>query len=568
MILYHFPLMKRIYLLFFLLGFFSIYASAQFTKYVIRFKDKAGTPFTIDNPSAYLSAKAIARRTKQNITIDETDLPITPRYIDSVRLSGAVTILNKSKWLNQVCIQTTDSLALVKINSLPFVIASQPVMQPVGIQNTRNDKFNEETNSITSSQGTSNVQDFYNYGNSYPQIHIHEGEYLHDKGFHGEGMSVAILDAGFYHYLSLPAFDNVRNNNQVKETYDYVANEVSVDEDHFHGMMCFSIMAGNIPGQLVGSSPKANYYLYRTEDVSTESPVEEQNWAAAAERADSIGIDVISTSLGYNQFDNPVFNHTYADMNGNSTIAARAADFAAKKGMIVVVAAGNEGNHAWHFITTPADADSVVAVGAVNSSGVIGSFSSYGPSSDGQVKPAVASVGVGTAVSSTTGPIVTGNGTSFAAPNLAGLITCLWQAFPEFTNMEIIQAVEKSSSIYNAPDDRIGYGIPNFRIAYDDLSQQRALKNINTILGSSWIKVYPNPFKDNFNVAIKPPHAANGIFRLYDAFGRLYFTRQISLQAEQDQLIQFNNLQPLQRGIYMLKFNDGQSKESIKLLAQ
>ncbi|WP_202552181.1 S8 family serine peptidase [Ginsengibacter hankyongi] len=560
--------MKRIYLLFFLLGFFSIYASAQFTKYVIRFKDKAGTPFTIDNPSAYLSAKAIARRTKQNITIDETDLPITPRYIDSVRLSGAVTILNKSKWLNQVCIQTTDSLALVKINSLPFVIASQPVMQPVGIQNTRNDKFNEETNSITSSQGTSNVQDFYNYGNSYPQIHIHEGEYLHDKGFHGEGMSVAILDAGFYHYLSLPAFDNVRNNNQVKETYDYVANEVSVDEDHFHGMMCFSIMAGNIPGQLVGSSPKANYYLYRTEDVSTESPVEEQNWAAAAERADSIGIDVISTSLGYNQFDNPVFNHTYADMNGNSTIAARAADFAAKKGMIVVVAAGNEGNHAWHFITTPADADSVVAVGAVNSSGVIGSFSSYGPSSDGQVKPAVASVGVGTAVSSTTGPIVTGNGTSFAAPNLAGLITCLWQAFPEFTNMEIIQAVEKSSSIYNAPDDRIGYGIPNFRIAYDDLSQQRALKNINTILGSSWIKVYPNPFKDNFNVAIKPPHAANGIFRLYDAFGRLYFTRQISLQAEQDQLIQFNNLQPLQRGIYMLKFNDGQSKESIKLLAQ
>ena len=179
-------------------------------------------------------------------------------------------------------------------------------------------------------------------------------------------MSVAILDAGFYHYLSLPAFDSVRNNNQVKETYDYVANETSVDEDYYHGMMCFSIMAGNIPGQLVGSSPKANYYLYRTEDAYTESPVEEQYWAAAAERADSIGIDVISTSLGYNQFDNPVFNHTYADMDGNTTIVARAADFAAKKGMIVVVAAGNEGTSAWHYITTPADADSVVAVGAVN----------------------------------------------------------------------------------------------------------------------------------------------------------------------------------------------------------
>jgi subtilisin family serine protease len=200
-------------------------------------------------------------------------------------------------------------------------------------------------------------------------------------------------------------------------------------------MECFSIMAGNIPGQLVGSCPKANYYLYRTEDAYTESPVEEQYWAAAAERADSIGVDVISTSLGYNQFDNPVFNNTYADMNGNTTIAAKAADFAAKKGMIVVVAAGNEGNSTWHFITTPADADSVVAVGAVNTSGMVGSFSSYGPSSDGQVKPAVASVGVGTSLSSATGQIITGNGTSFATPNMAGLITCLWQAFPEFTNI-------------------------------------------------------------------------------------------------------------------------------------
>ena len=246
---------------------------------------------------------------------------------------------------------------------------------------------------IASPTTVNNIEDFYNYGNSYSQIHIHEGEYLHDKGFHGEGMSVAILDAGFYHYLSLPAFDSVRNNNQVKETYDYVANETSVDEDYFHGMECFSIMAGNLPGQLVGSSPKANYYLYRTEDVSTESPVEEQYWAAAAERADSIGVDVISTSLGYNQFDNPVFNHTYADMNGHTTIIAKAAGLAAKKGMIVVVAAGNAGTSAWHYITTPADADSIVAVGAVNTSGVIAGFSSYGPSSDGRVKPEVASVG-------------------------------------------------------------------------------------------------------------------------------------------------------------------------------
>ncbi|MEP6952022.1 MAG: S8/S53 family peptidase [Ginsengibacter sp.] len=560
--------MKKVYLLSFTLAFFSISASAQFTKYIVRFKDKAGTPFIIGDPTQFLSAKAIARRTKQNIAIDETDLPITPRYIDSVRLAGDVIILDRSKWLNQVCIQTTDATALAKINSMPFVINSQPLKRPANAQVTVNNKFNEQLDSTATSQAVKNVSDFYNYGNSYAQIHIHEGEYLHDKGFHGEGMSIAILDAGFYHYLSLPAFDSVRNNNQVMETYDYVDNEISVDEDHFHGMECFSIMAANIPGQLVGSSPKANFYLYRTEDVFSESPVEEQYWAAAAERADSIGVDVISTSLGYTQFDNPVFNHTYADMDGNTTIAARAADFAAKKGMIVVAAAGNDGADAWHFISTPADADSILAVGAVDATGTVGNFSSYGPSGDGRVKPAVASVGVATAISSTTGQVTAGNGTSFATPNMAGLVTCLWQAFPDFTNMEIIQAVIKSSSIYNAPNDRIGYGIPNFHKAFDDLNQQEILRNVNTILGNTRIKIFPNPFTNNFNVAVKPPHTATATFRLYDALGRLYVSKEVPLQAGQAQLIQFENLQPLQKGIYILKFNDGQIKESFKVVAQ
>lgn len=567
--------MKKVYLLFFTLSILSLNTVAQFSKYIVRFKDKTGTPFTINNPSQFLSAKAIARRTKQNIAIDETDLPITPRYIDSVRLAGNVTVLDRSKWLNQVCIQTTDSAALTKINSMPFVINAQPLMRPVTVQATGNNKFNEQINSITTPQSVYNISDFYNYGNSYPQIHIHDGEYLHDKGFHGEGMSIAILDAGFFHYLSLPAFDSARNNNQVIESYDYVDNEVSVDEDNEHGMECFSIMAANIPGQLVGSSPKANFYLYRTEDVFSESPVEEQYWAAAAERADSIGVDVISTSLGYTQFDNPVFNHTYADMNGNTTIVARAADLAAKKGMIVLAAAGNDGTDPWHFIATPADADSILAVGAVNSSGIVASFSSYGPSSDGRVKPAVASVGVATAISSPGGQIVSGNGTSFATPNMAGLVTCLWQAFPDFTNMEIIQAVIKSSSIYSAPDDRIGYGIPDFHTAFDDLTRQEVsrnmdsiLRNINNILGTAWIKIYPNPFTDNFNIIIKPQHTATATFNLYDALGRLYISKQVPLQEGQPQIIQFGNLQPLQKGIYTLKFSDGQSKQSFKIVEQ
>ncbi|HVZ97280.1 MAG TPA: S8 family serine peptidase [Chitinophagaceae bacterium] len=560
--------MKNFFLLLFASIVFNLSAHAQYKKYVIQFKDKTGTPYTTANPSAYLSQRAIARRQKQNIPIDSTDLPVNPAYIDSVRLAGDVTILNESKWLNQIGIATTDSAALAKINSFPFVIVSQPVQEPVRLQQVVNNKLNEQLDSAASMTGATGINDYYNYENSYAQIHLHEGEYLHNLGFHGEGMSIALLDAGFYHYQNLSAFDSLRNDNRVMETYNYVRNDTSVNLDHPHGMECLSIMASNVPGQMVGTCPKANYYLYVTEDVTSESPAEEQNWAAAAEHADSAGVDVISTSLGYTQFDNPALSHTYADMNGHTTIAARAAGMAAKKGMIVVIAAGNDGSDAWHYIGTPADADSCLTVGAVDVNGNVGSFSSYGPSSDGRVKPEVASVGVATYICSTSGTFITGNGTSFATPNMAGLVTCLWQAFPEFSNMDIIRAVERSSSIYNSPDDRIGYGIPDFRVAYNDLSEQRALRNINTILGNETFRVYPNPFRDNFTVAIKPARTATGIFHLYDISGRLYLTRQVSLIQGTPQLVQFNNMQPLKSGIYILKFSDGQSKKTIRLVMQ
>nr|MBA2250083.1 S8 family serine peptidase [Chitinophagaceae bacterium] len=349
--------MKKGFLLFFIAAYFYCPDSeAQFSKYIIILKDKAGTPFAINNPSQFLSARSIMRRTKQHIVIDSTDLPITPRYIDSIRLAGTVTILNVSKWLNQVCIQTTDAAALAKINGFSFVQASQPVKRVIG-GSSRNNKFNETTGQLSVNQSSQATANFYNYGASFPQIHIHEGEFLHNNGFHGEGMLMAILDGGFFQYKTIAAFDSARNNNQIAETYDFVNNEVSVNEDDPHGMECFSIIASNLPGQLVGSCPKATFYLYRTEDVPTESPVEEQNWVAGAERADSIGVDVLSTSLGYTTFDNPVFNHTYADMNGHTTIIARGCELAAKKGMISVVAAGNDGTNPWHFIGTPADTD-------------------------------------------------------------------------------------------------------------------------------------------------------------------------------------------------------------------
>ena len=250
-------------------------------------------------------------------------------------------------------------------------------------------------------------------------------------------------------------------------TYDFVANEVSVNEDDSHGMNCLSTIAANLPGTFVGTAPKATFCLYRTEDVASETRIEEHNLAAGYERADSIGVDVCSVSLGYTTFDFPSQNYTYADMNGNTTMSAIASDIAAKKGMLPVIAAGNEGTNAWHYISTPADADSVMAVGAVDTLGNVGNFSSYGPSSNGRVKPNVAATGVRAVVASpSTGLPVLSNGTSFAAPNMAGLTTCLWQAFPEYNNMAILDAMQRSASKFTSPNDRIGFGIPDMKKAF------------------------------------------------------------------------------------------------------
>lgn len=566
--------MGRKFLFILLVIFSSSDISAQFTRYIVKFTDKNGTPFSINDPSKYLSQKAISRREKQKIAIDETDLPVNPAYIDSVRSVRNVVVLDESKWLNQICIATTDPAALQKINGFPFVTTTEPVKRLASIFERKNknerinkNKFTEQIKNIASPLSPQ-PGSYYSYGNSFTQINIHNGEYLHNQGFHGEGMLIAILDAGFYHYQSLPAFDSVNLKKLVIDTHDFVDNEASVNEDDAHGMMCFSIIAANIPDHLVGSAPNASFLLYRSEDVSSESPVEEQYWIAAAERADSAGADIISTSLGYNEFDNAVFNYTYADMNGHTSMIAKAATLASKKGMIVMAAAGNEGDDSWHYITTPADADSILSVAAVDGNGNVANFSSFGPASDGRITPTSASVGAGTALSSVTGSIESGNGTSFATPNLAGLVTCLWQAFPDFTNIEIISAIEKSSSIYNAPDNRIGYGIPDFKKAFDYLGEQRLLKNASEILADQYLKVFPNPYQQNFTVLIKPKLTAAATFQLYDASGRLCYKTETSLTQSIPLVIHFTNLPALQKGLYLLKFNDGKNKQTFKVIKE
>lgn len=449
--------------------------TAQFTRYIVRFKNKGNASFTLANPSAYLSQRAIDRRTRYNILYDSTDLPVTPAYITQLRNVPNVTVLNVSKWLNAASIETTDANAITTISGFSFVssvngLAAKPATEGRGSRN----KFALEEDIIplpvSSAKGEGVMGDFFNYGsNSYNEIHLHNGEFLHNIGMRGQGMQLAVLDGGFMNYTSLKAFDSANANGQILGTWDFVNRESSVVEDHPHGMQCLSTIAANIPGEFVGKAPKASFYLFRTEDVASEYPIEELNWVCGAERADSSGVEVISSSLGYYDFDNATFNYTYANMDGNTTMAVKGADLAAKKGILVFNSVGNEGGNAWNFLVTPSDGDSVVAVGAVSAAGNVGAFSSYGPSADGQIKPDMASVGVAALVQTTSNTVGASNGTSFACPNMAGLGTILWQAFPEFSNMKIIQALKQAGNKFNVPDNRTGFGIPNMKLAFANL---------------------------------------------------------------------------------------------------
>ncbi|MBX3257831.1 MAG: S8 family serine peptidase [Chitinophagaceae bacterium] len=541
---------------------------AQLNRHIVVFTDKHNNPFSIQQPNAYLSNKAIERRNRQQLSVDSTDLPVNPSYLDSLRNAGDVTIVNTSKWLNQALIQTSDAAALNTIKSFSFVKKVSEAAPRTRQRNTeRQDKLRYEMSPVRKSAKTMDAgNNYFNYGNNYAQVNIHEGQFLHNKGYRGEGMTIAILDAGFYKYDTNPAFDSIRLNNQVLGTWDFVKNKESVTEEHDHGMVCFSIMAANRPGKIVGTAPKAKYYLFRTEDAATEYQVEEQNWVAAAERADSLGVDLISSSLGYYEFDDAATSYSYNDMDGKTSIITRGAEYAAQKGIFVTNSAGNSGGDAWHYIIAPADGAHVMAVGAVDVSGNPAWFSSYGPASDNRVKPDVASVGAATVMAGYDGNPVTGNGTSLSNPNMAGLITCLWQAFPEFTNAEIFDAVKKSANRYNSPNDRVGYGIPNMRIAYEILSGQKLQNHAEQILGNDWLKAYPVPFTSGLTLLLNPQTTGNATLQLFSDAGRLVYTKNITVNAGVIQYLPLNNLGILPPGVYWIKYNDGKNKRLLKIV--
>jgi hypothetical protein len=450
----------------------------------VQLKDKNSSAFSISNPGQFLSSRAIARRNRYQIAIDATDLPVNASYINTISGLAGVTVINASKWLNQVCVRVSDANAVAALQNLSFVqnvkaIASRPLGNELNPNKWRAPNLPIPP---PASQRPQQPQDVFSYGAAYRQIHMHRGEFLHNLGFSGQGMQIAIMDAGFNNYLTVPAFDSIRTNNQILVTWDYVANKASVNEEHPHGMYCLSTIAANQPGSFVGTAPHSNFYLYRSEDVASEYPVEEHNFLVAAEAADSAGADVFSISLGYNRYDNSSLSYTYADMNGRTSMMAKGCTIAARKGIMVFAAAGNDGNGSWHYITTPADADSIATVGAVGTNRIVAGFSGYGPSADGRVKPDLVAVGSGTVVANTFGSTPgSGSGTSFATPLLAGISTCLWQAFPEVSNMQLLQTLRKVSDQFLQPDDRSGYGLPDMKKAFVQLEQLTYKRSIAAI---------------------------------------------------------------------------------------
>lgn len=443
-------------------GLFAQDATPIVRKYLVLFKDKDLERWSPHRPWEFLSARALERRARYGLPIEFSDIPVDETALRTLSEAGA-TIHNTTKWLNGAQIICSESL-LPSLASLPFV----ETIHYVGGHKDR--KRAKPASSLKSGD-----QEMYEnaYGLGALQISMTNGHVLHQLGFRGESVWVQVQDGGFSSVHLMSVFDSLRGEGRLFEGYDFIESDREVFESSSHGSQVLSVMAANRPGVMIGTAPDATYVLSKTEDTKGESHVEELNWIAAAEYADSLGVDVINSSLGYTTFNDTSLNWTYADMDGRTTWATRGAEMAFAKGMMVVNSAGNEGTSEWRYIGSPADGPNVLAVGAVGWDGERAPFSSGGPSADGRIKPNVAAPGNGVVVASTEADELTlSAGTSFAAPLVAGLVTTLWQAFPERSNAEIMEALELTASQADNPDTILGYGIPDMLAAFQFLNDR------------------------------------------------------------------------------------------------
>lgn len=423
-------------------------------RYRVQLKDKALTTFRLDRPEEFLSSRSVERRMRQGLEVDSTDLPVCAAYLRRLEEQGG-RIVSSSKWNNTVLVETGNEQTAERFLANPFVVSvrkvwvsSGPVQaRPSGRKKEVDNKWTEQTDP---------------YGVGADQIRMHHGDSIHNAGFRGKGMEIAVIDAGYYNVDAMKIFRKM----DILGTRDFVNPESDIYAEHDHGMKVLSCLAANMPHVMVGTAPEAGYWLLRTEDNDSEQPAEEDNWAAAIEFADSVGVDVVNTSLGYFSFNDAMDNYTYRELDGHTSLMAASASRAADKGILVVCSAGNSGAATWKKITPPADAENVLTVGAVDVMGLNAPFSSVGNTADNRIKPDVMAMGVHTAVVGKNGGTAYANGTSFASPVFCGLAACLWQACPWLTVRQLIDVVHRASDRSSYPDNIYGYGVTDIWKAY------------------------------------------------------------------------------------------------------
>ncbi|WP_152287427.1 S8 family serine peptidase [Flavicella marina] len=514
----------------------------------VYFKDKPSEASFLNNPILMLSQRSIDRRVKQGIAIDSKDVPVESSYINQITAASGIVVKAKSKWLNALHIQGTESdiQALLSLNIVSLVEFCDTSLNKAQFKK-RNKFLIEKTVENTS----------IDYGVTQNQVEMLQGDFLHELGYTGKGLQIAVLDAGFKGVESFAAFsklhDNNMDNGEILGGFDYLnrTNNFYVNTGSTHGLSVLSTIAGFLENQFVGTAPDAQFYLFVTENPSSESTLEESLWVEAAEKADSLGVDIINTSLGYTTFDDSSYNYTYADMNGATTFISRGASVAGSKGMLLVTSAGNEGNSSWKFISAPADVASVLTVGAVDANEIIASFSSFGPTADMRVKPEVLAQGRNVYVINSLGNIALSNGTSFSSPIMAGMSACLWEAFPNKTAEQIKQLIVSSGDLFQNPTDQKGYGVPDFQSVYNSLSVSNTSSKKN--------KLFPNPVDSQFIISTETPVVYDSIL-IRNVLGK---TIKVIVNHPSDQTIDISELTP---NIYFVEFKLYGEKRLVKIV--
>ncbi len=522
-------------------------------KYWVQFADKNNSPYSIERPEEFLSERSIERRVNYGISIDEKDIPVNPSYLKAVSDAGAI-ILNPSKWLNGVTIETTDENVVKAIEALPYVKKTRSLYDEPLKQMLKERAYTNETyinNNVSKNKFRNH------YGSASTQIELLNGVKLHEMGYQGEGIWIGICDSGYEGVDTHSAFDNMREENRLLGTRDFVYKNGIVYSDHHHGTSCLSLMAAYLPNTYVGTAPKASYFLCRTENVNSENIIEEYNWVSAAEFMDSLGIDIISTSLGYISFDDSQMTHEYSDFDGETCVITRGAEIACSRGILCVSAAGNEGDTDFPYVGAPGDGKNVLTVGGVKSDGERVYFSSIGPTYDGRIKPDVMSFAYAVTLASPGNNFYESNGTSYACPSIAGMTACLWQALKTEPASKIRSIIKESSNNYYTPNNEYGYGIPDFKVALDMMN----LEECDIFEEKTLFSVFPNPSDGNVELMLN--YEENASVQVFDMLGKKLY----EVDYMNDNCMEINTyLSNLDNGVYMVKVIGGNDSQICKLI--